>query len=379
MSSEAVRPPGYLTAHRLPGVTPRSLIALLPSTALALLAAAPAPAAASEVRKTKLADGIWQFTIAADGYVEQLNSVVVVNDRDVLVYDTGTRPSDARIILGEIRKLTSKPVRYLVNSHWHPDHWSGNQVYVAAFPDLDIIATEEALLHMRHAAPAWPAIFKRNLERARAELDQAIRTGKQADGTPLTAEKRRKDEAELRLYADFVAEARTVRRTFPTLTYVDRMTLRHGGREMRLLSLAGDARGTTVLYLPREKIVMTGDVVVHPVPYSTPAPGERIRDLKALRELDYAILVPGHGPAMRDNRYVDLVIQLLESVTRQVRAALQRGAATLDEVGKAVDVRALRRKFARGDRDLESRFDHHVSNNLIPQAIREAREQDYRQ
>src|SRR5947209_20050079 len=67
-----------------------------------------------DVRKTVLGDGIYQFTVMRDAYVRVLNTVVIVNDNDVLVFDTNTRPSSARIIVSEIRKITSKPVRYVV-------------------------------------------------------------------------------------------------------------------------------------------------------------------------------------------------------------------------------------------------------------------------
>ena len=150
-----------------------------------------------------------------------------------------------------------------------------------------------------------------------------------------------------------------------------------GGRELRLISLVGDSVGTTVLYLPREKVVATGDVVVHPIPYSTPAPTQRIASLQQLRALDFEVLIPGHGPAMRDRAYVDLQIKLLESVVTQVRAALLKGAATLDEVQKEVSVGDLRRAFAGDDPELAARLEAHV-RFLVPQAIREAREQDYR-
>jgi glyoxylase-like metal-dependent hydrolase (beta-lactamase superfamily II) len=350
--------------------------ALLATLLLPSLAAAAPPG--RDIRKTRIADGVWQFTTAADGYVEQLNSVVIVGPRDVIVYDTGTRPSDARAVLAEIRKLTDRPVRTVINSHWHPDHWSGNEVYAAAFPDVEIVASEETLGYMRHAAPAWPKRFQLNVERAEKALAEAVRTGKQADGTPLSPERRRADEEELRLYRDFVAEARAVRRTYPTLTYSGQLTLRRGGRELRLLSVAGDALGTTVLYLPREKVLATGDVVVHPIPYSTPAPSRRIETLKQLRALDVDVLVPGHGPAMRDRAYLDLQLRLLESVVAQVRAALLGGAATLDEVQQQVSTDDLRRAFAGDDPELAARLETHVRANLVPQAIREAREQDYR-
>src|SRR5579871_3791347 len=119
------------------------------------LAAARLESQATRVDKTEIADGIYQFTAPSDGYVKQLNSVAVVTDRDVLVFDTDTRPSTARAVLAEIHKITSKPVRYVVNSHWHPDHWSGNEVYAQANPDLEIISTNATREYMRNNANAW--------------------------------------------------------------------------------------------------------------------------------------------------------------------------------------------------------------------------------
>jgi glyoxylase-like metal-dependent hydrolase (beta-lactamase superfamily II) len=222
------------------------------------------------VQKVQIADGIYQFITAPDGYVPNGNSVAIVNENDVLVFDTFSRPSTARTVLAEIRRITDKPVRYVMNSHWHPDHWSGNEVYAREFPDLEIIATEETLQLMRDTANAWPTMRTEKLRKDQADLESELRTGKEADGTILTAEQRRKDEDDVRLERDFTAEALTVKRTYPTLTYGDTLTLHHGGREFRLLSMVGDARGSTVLYLPRERILVTGDLLSYPIPYFTP-------------------------------------------------------------------------------------------------------------
>jgi cyclase len=83
------------------------------------------------------------------------NSVAVLTDEGVLVFDSGAVPDTASAILKEIRTLTQKPVRYLVNSHWHWDHWGGNQVFQAAFPDLQIVThekTREQMLAVEHSA-----------------------------------------------------------------------------------------------------------------------------------------------------------------------------------------------------------------------------------
>src|SRR3984885_11915327 len=115
------------------------------------------------VQKVQIADGVYQFITAPDGYVPNGNSVVIVNENDVLVFDTFTRPSTARAELAEIRKITDKPVRYVVNSHHHPDHWSGNEVFAEAFPNIEIIASEDTRQYMLTIAKAWPPVFENTL------------------------------------------------------------------------------------------------------------------------------------------------------------------------------------------------------------------------
>src|SRR4030095_8107914 len=119
--------------------------------------------APGQISRTDLAPGVHQFTVASDGYVEQLNSVAIETDDDVLVFDTTTRPSTAKTILAEIRKLTTKPVRFVVNSHWHPDHWSGNEVFAAADPGLQIIATEKERDFMLNTSAFWSPYLSKAL------------------------------------------------------------------------------------------------------------------------------------------------------------------------------------------------------------------------
>jgi cyclase len=326
-----------------------------------------------DIRKIAIADGIYQFMTMRDAYVRQLNSVVIVNANDVLVFDTNTRPSSARIILAEISKITDKPVRYVVNSHWHPDHWSGNEVYAQAFPGLEIIATEQTRLFMENTAPAWPARFSAELKGRQAEFEREVSTGKQEDGTVFSPDDRRQAEDDLQNYKTFVDEALGLHRTYPTLTYVDKLTLFHGGREFRFMSVTGDADGTTVLYLPKEKVLITGDAVSYPIPYVSSLPSLQAATLRALAQLDVDVLVPGHGPAFRDKNFLNLQLELLESVIRGVHGALQMGTLTLDEVQKAVTVEELREKFTRNDPDLDARYRQRVKQ-LVELAIREERD-----
>jgi cyclase len=325
------------------------------------------------VEKVQIAEGIYQFMTSPDGYVPNGNCVVIVNENDVVLFDTFARPSTARTVLAEIRKITDKPVRYVVNSHHHPDHWSGNQVYAEAFPSLEIIATEESRQFMLNIANAWPSVFTKNLGKDEADLNQEVSTGKDSTGAVLTPARRLKDENDVRLEREFVAEATTVKRTYPTLTYSDRLTLRHGGREFRFTSMVGDADGTTVLYLPKEKILMTGDVLSYPVPYFTPPLSQHAKSLRTLAQFDADVIVPGHDPAWRDKDFLNLEAELLESIVSQVVQAAQKGIVTVEEMQKLVNVEPLRVKFTHDDKDLNEKFQRYV-NRMVENASREARD-----
>jgi len=325
------------------------------------------------IQKVQIADGIYQFITRPDGYVPNGNSVVIVNENDVLVFDTFTRPSTARAELAEIRMITDKPVRYVVNSHHHPDHWSGNEVYAEAFPSLEIIATEQSRELMLNIAKAWPPLWKANLEKDQSDLDKEISSGKESDGTPLTADDRRKDEEDVRLERDFVAEGTNVRRTYPTLTYGDTLTLHHGGREFRFTNVIGDADGTTVLYLPKEKLLITGDVVSYPIPYFTPPLSQHAKTLRALAQIDADVIIPGHGPAWHDKKFLNLEADLFESIVTQVVNAEQRGLVTVEEIQKAVDVESFRSQFTHDNKALDAKFRRYVGR-MIENASAEKRD-----
>jgi cyclase len=325
------------------------------------------------VEKVQIADGIYQFISAPDGYVPNCNSLVIINENDVLVFDTFSRVSIARTVLAEIRKITDKPVRYVVNSHHHPDHWSGNEIYAEAFPNLEIISTEKSRQFMLNLQNSWPPVWTRELRDEQAALDQEVSTGKLEDGTALSPEQRQKDEVRVSLLRDWVAELLTVKRTYPTLTYADTLTLRHGGREFHFMSMFGDADSTTVLYLPKEKILATGDVLAYPMPYIGRELNQVGKTLRTLAQLDVDVIVPGHGPAWHDKAYLNLEKDLLESVLRQVNVLVQQGVVTVEEMQKMVDVESFRPQFAHDDKELNRKFQNFV-NRLIESASREARD-----
>src|SRR5437016_4197752 len=106
---------------------------------LAILLQGPNPVTTGKAYKfEKIADGVYYAT-ATGSMVTGSNNVVIIGDRDVLVVDTGTSPAAARAFVEDLKALTGKPVRYIVNTHFHYDHTDGNQVYAGK---ADIIAHE---------------------------------------------------------------------------------------------------------------------------------------------------------------------------------------------------------------------------------------------
>src|SRR5205807_631278 len=97
----------------------------------------------------------------------QGNTLVVIGTRDVLVVDSCYLPSSAKQDIAQIKQWTTKPVRYLVNTHWHYDHTMGNGAYMDAFPGVTIVAHVETQKQIRGYNPQWFANFPERAARFR--------------------------------------------------------------------------------------------------------------------------------------------------------------------------------------------------------------------
>ncbi len=107
----------------------------------------------------QVADGVYG-AIAAARYKVNCNAAVIMTDDDVIVVDSHSKPSASRAVYGQIQSVTKKPVRTVINTHFHWDHWQGNEVYSAGNPGLEIIATQrtkENLPGRTRATAAWPS------------------------------------------------------------------------------------------------------------------------------------------------------------------------------------------------------------------------------
>jgi cyclase len=329
--------------------------------ALAMLtsvgAASPTTVSWPGPKSVELAPGIVEF-ISPDlaGNVDG-NSIAVVTDRDVVLFDATILPASADAVMNELRRLTPKPVRYLVNSHWHPDHSGGNDEFAKTYPDLEIIASQRTREIMEDTASVYVKTLEFETAQANQEIDKELKSGKTSDGRRLSATEREDLHSQLALGSRFLSEFKATHSKLPTLTFGDTLTLFHGGRELRFLRLPGHTAGDVAVFLPAEKILLTGDLLAYPVPFCADShPSAWIASLEALSRLDAKIIVPGHGAAQPNSSFLHLVLDSFRLIHQQVRDALHRGL-TLQETQKAVNLAAIRTEFTHDDPDLNSAFD----------------------
>ena len=340
-----------------------------------LLAHASASAQSQTLEMVKLAEGVYGaiFSEPRMDPVES-NSLIVIGDDSVLVLDANRTPATARAVVAEIRKLTDKPVRYVVNSHWHDDHIFGNQSYKEAFPQVEFVAHRNTREDMEKLA--FPHIQGgiNRFTKALSDAETQLKTGAKPNGEKLTDKERAQLGEEVKVYRDVLPKIKDIRLVLPTVTFDQRLTLYQGAREIQILYFGrGNTRGDVAVYLPRERVLATGDLLVHPVPFAYGSfLGEWIDAMKKMRELDARVIVPGHGPVMRDKEYVDTVIALLESVVSQVRDAVKRGLS-LEETRKAVKLEEFRRRLAGDDPVRVETFDDSIMRVGVERAYKEAK------
>jgi glyoxylase-like metal-dependent hydrolase (beta-lactamase superfamily II) len=341
------------------------------------IVATPAVAAEPAYRThqvVKLAEGVYAFLWKEAAVAPEPNVLIIINDRDVVVVDAEMYPSSARTVVKEIRRLTTKPVRYVVNTHWHDDHLFGNFVFRDAWPGVEFIA--HANTRVDAESLAFAAIPK-DLEQNGASLklvQEILRTGKNPDGSAGSAAglARLREETlpELELYLKDIPNVRPV---LPDLTFTDSLVLHRGTRTIAVHYLGrGNTRGDVVVWLPDEKILATGDLVVWPTPFGIGSYyAEWARTLDRLAAFNAQTLFLGHGVMQHDADYVHQLRDLLDDMVSQVQAEVAKGA-TLDEVQRTVTLKDWEEKFAGEDRLKRQAFDEFFVQPAVERAYQQA-------
>lgn len=345
-----------------------SLLAMSPGSAL------PAPIT-DGFSVEKLADGVYAVVRREPPslYFES-NSLFIIGDSGVTVVDAQFSLASTRAVLAALRQLTDKPVRYVINTHGHDDHITGNQVYRDAFPGVEFIAHRSTRDEMVADGARRRKEFLDRLPGTIEFFRSLLTDGKAPDGEPLSEEERIGLAGDSTIGTRFLAESPGLELVPATTVVDDRLTLKQGGRTIEILHLGrGHSNGDLIVYLPAEKIVASGDLLVLPVPLvgSTSHPAEFMVALDRLRSLKPFIIVPGHGPVQHDLTQVDRVIQLLVSIREQVAQGVARGDS-LGAIRKTVNLDRFRDLFAGQSRLQRFAFANYVTYPAVAAAYADA-------
>jgi glyoxylase-like metal-dependent hydrolase (beta-lactamase superfamily II) len=183
------------------------------------------------------------------GLMVDANNVFIINDHDVVVVDSNGSPSITKEVVASLRKLTDKPVRYVINTHWHDDHIRGNQIYRDAFPGVEFIGHPA----MRAYLPNQGAVNRKQFLEGAPKFLEVIKTALEKNqslgGSDLTPEERDSYASDIKLAEFVLADGATAQTILPTIAIDDQLTLHQGKRVIEIRHLG---RGHTA-----------ADLVVH--------------------------------------------------------------------------------------------------------------------
>ena len=266
------------------------------------------------------------------------NALVLVNDVDVIVVDSHITPQKGRELIASIRKITQKPIKKLINSHFHYDHTHGNQVFG---PQVEIIGHEFTRLKMA-GAPLQEGTFLRGSKGTSAYL-----TKLEADLTAATDDAERTQlQGQRDLLAKHVQSWAEIQPVAPDVTFKNRMVIHRGSREIQLLFLGrAHTAGDISVYLPNEGIIFTGDMMLAgPSWLGDGYVDEWDETLENLKQLDFDVIVPGHGDAFTDRNRIDLVQGFYRDLWSKVEKLYAAGVSA-ESAAKTLDMTDYKDSF----------------------------------
>ena len=242
-----------------------------------------------KVTFSQLSEHAWAYTAEGDP-----NTGVIIGDDAVLVADTQATPAMAADVIRRIREVTDKPIRYVVLTHYHAVRVLGASAYRA-----------EGCQQILASQDTYDLIVERGEQDKASEIGRFPRLFRNVESVPAGL-------------------------TWPTMTFTGKMTLWLGKLEVQLLQLGrGHTKGDTVVWLPGERAMLSGDLVEFD---ATPYAGDAYfqdwpQTLERIAALQPLALVPGRGPALKGQAQVQEGLRVTREFVRDVWASVSAGAA----------------------------------------------------
>jgi len=284
----------------------------------------------------KAADGVY-FAKARPQAMINCNGAVFVRSKDVVVVDAHSKPSAAAALVAQIRReLTDKPVRYVINTHFHWDHTQGDHAYRQTGGKVDFIATNATKQLMSELAIAR---MKASLEEVPQQIDKMEQRAAHSNSA---AEKAFCAE-QIRQMQSYQAELKDYPLELPTITFDDSYLLRDPVFDLHL-EFHGHAHtaGDVFVFCPQQRALATGDAshgwlpnLGDGFPHAWPATIDNVM------RADFKYVLGGHGPMQSDRVVMTNQRNYIEELTGKVEEGKKAGL-TVAEMQERFTVASLR-------------------------------------
>lgn len=282
------------------------------------------------------------LTTPDDWYAAAIGNVVLIEQSDgFVVVDSGFNAANGRAVVRYAKSLADKPIKAVMITHWHNDHPQGVSAIRDAYPKVRIIATrgtEAGMLGPEAYDVGYSPDAK--FDRATANLAEKNKEGyRKLLEDPSTAPDRK--ERIKKALAQFDAMTQDFVGTYivpPTETFERELVIDDRDIPIHMMFLGrANTDGDAIAWLPKQRIVATGDIVVSPYPFGFGSyPADWIATIGKIKALRFTTLLPGHGEPQADAGYLDKLVASMRDLRAQV-GPLAKANMPLEEVRKKVD------------------------------------------
>lgn len=358
-------------------------LALFATSAVAQIADSPIGAQGSPAADTgyfqiirPVAKGVWLLA-EPKFQLQPIGNVTVIEQRNGLVLvDAGGSPGAGRRIVTMVKSLSPKPVKAVIITQWHGDKPQGLPEVLKAWPDARTIATDATRAHLADpktmntpAAPDEPRNAK-FLAQVQGQIDYLQKAADDAKSEPV----KRGFRSAARMFRQYKLDMDGALTIAAKEGFKDRLVITDPDHPVEAMFLGrANTDGDAVVWLPKQKIVVAGEIVISPFPYGFESyPAEWIATLAKLRAMKWRTLIPGHGMPQTDRAQLDRISATLKAVRARVAPLVKHGL-TLEQVKAKIDLTAQAKTFVGDDPWLAIWFKTFFTDGIVTSAYKEAK------